>query len=106
MGYFQATREGQRRMEEAQKLLTKFAGYAKPAIFLKRGVQEFEPVGEEDLFSIVEINPGTVMIALVDSEGNAKAISSYMGKIRGQEVIKQIEGAGIRKYEGNLNLPV
>ena len=105
MKYFEAAREGQKRTEEAEKLLTRFAGYAKPAIFLKKRVHEFEPVGKEDLFSVVEINPGTVMIALVDSEGNAKAISSYIGKIRAQEVIKQIEEAGIRKYDGDLNLP-
>jgi hypothetical protein len=33
-------------------------------------------------------------------------MSSYVGKIRSQQVIKQIELDGIKKYDGKVNLPV
>ena len=106
MQYFEATQIGQKRIDEAEQLMTKFTGFARGAIFLKRRIDGFEPVGEENLYSVVEINPGTVMIAFVDSEGNAKALSSYIGKIRSQQVIGRIESAGIPKYEGKINLPI
>lgn len=96
---------GQRRIEEAQELLAKFSGYARGAIFLKRSVEGFEPVGEENLYAVKEVNPETVMIVLVDNEGNAKAISSYTGKTRAQDICRRLEAAGIKKYEGELNLP-
>jgi hypothetical protein len=105
MQYFEASQIGQRRIDEAQKLLAKFTGYARGAIFLKRRVEGFEPVGEENLYAVKEVNQDTVIILLVDGEGNAKAISSYMGKIRAQNVYGEIEAAGIKKYEGELNLP-
>ena len=106
MRYFEATQEGQHRTEEARKLLEKFTGSANAAIFLKERTEGFEPVGLENLYAVVQTNPSTMMIALVDSEGNAKATSTYMGKIRGEDVIKQIEEAGIKRYDGRLNLPI
>jgi len=104
--YFEATQVGKKRIDDAEKLLGKNAGFARPAIFLKTTSKGFEPVGTENLYAVVEINPGTVMIALVDGEGNAKAMSSYIGKIRSQQVIRQIELDGIERYEGKVNLPV
>jgi hypothetical protein len=104
--YFEATQVGQKRSDDAEKLLAKYTGFARAAIFLKSGKGSFEPVGDENYYAVVEINPGTVMIALVDSEGNAKAMSSYVGKIRSHQVIKQIELDGIVKYDGKVNLPV
>jgi hypothetical protein len=104
--YFEATQVGQKRSDDAEKLLAKYTGFARAAIFLKNGKGGFEPVGDENFFAVVEINPGTVMVALVDGEGNAKAMSSYVGKIRSQQVIKQIELDGIKRYDGKINLPV
>jgi hypothetical protein len=104
--YFEATQIGQKRTEDAEKLLAKYTGSATAAIFLKDGMGSFEPVGEENFYAVVEVNPETVMVALVDGEGNAKAVSSYAGKIRSQQIIKQIELDGIKRYDGKLNLPV
>ena len=106
MQYFEATQVGQKRSDDSEKLLSKYTGFARAAIFLKNRTGGFEPVGEENLYAIVEINPGTVMIALVDADGNAKALSSYVGKIRSQEIIKQIELDGLKRFEGKLNLPL
>ncbi len=106
MQYFEASQVGQKRSDDAERLLKKYAGFARAAIFLKHKTEGFEPVGEENLYALVEINPGTVMIVFVDSEGNAKAMSSYIGKIRSQQVVKQVEADGIRKYDGKVNLPV
>lgn len=106
MQYFDAVQVGQRRSGDAERLLAKYTQFARAAIFLKNKKGSFEPVGEENLYAVVEINPGTVMVALVDGEGNAKAMSSYIGKIRSQQIIKQIELDGIRKFEGKINLPV
>ncbi len=104
--YFEATQVGQKRSDISEKLLSKYTGFARAAIFLKNKQGGFEPVGEENLYALVEINPGTVMIAFVDSEGNAKAMSSYVGKIRSQQIIRQIELDGIRRFEGKVNLPI
>ena len=106
MQYFEATQVGQKRSDDAEKLLSRYTGFARAAIFLKNSKGGFEPVGEENLYAVVEINPGTVMIAFVDAEGNAKALSSYVGKIRSQQIIKQIELDGLKKFEGRVNLPV
>jgi hypothetical protein len=106
MQYFEATQVGQKRSDDSEQLLKKYTGFARAAIFLKTRTEGFEPVGEENLYALVDINPGTVMVVFVDKDGNAKAMSSYIGKIRSQQVIKQIEGDGITKYEGKVNLPV
>ncbi len=106
MQYFEATQVGQKRSDVAEKLLAKYTGFARAAIFLKTRAEGFEPVGEENFYALVEINPGTVMIAIVDGEGNAKAMSSYVGKVRSKQITKQIELDGIRKYDGRVNLPV
>jgi hypothetical protein len=73
---------------------------------LKRDIRSFEPVGEENFYAVIEINPGTVMILLVDAEGNAKAMSAYIGKIRARTILEQMEASGIKKYEGILNFPL
>jgi hypothetical protein len=104
--YFEATQVGQKRSDDSEKLLSKYAGFARAAMFLKSKAGSFEPVGEENLYAVVEINPGTVMIAFVDSDGNAKALSSYVGKIRSQQIVKRIELEGIKKFEGKVNLPI
>jgi hypothetical protein len=104
--YFEATQVGQKRSDDAEKLLSKYAGFARAAIFLKTRTEGFEPVGEENLYAVVEINPGTVMIAIVDGEGNTKAMSSYVGKVRSKQITKQIELDGIKRYDGKVNLPV
>jgi hypothetical protein len=106
MQYFEATQVGQRRSGDAERLLSKYTGFARAAIFLKNANGSFEPVGEENLYAVVEINRGTVMVALVDADGNAKALSSYVGKIRSQQIVKQIELDGLKKFEGKVNLPV
>jgi len=104
--YFEATQVGQKRSDDAEKLLSKYTGFARAAMFLKNKTGGFEPVGDENLYAVVEINPGTVMIAFVDGDGNAKALSSYVGKIRSQQIMKQIELDGIKRFDGKVNLPI
>jgi len=106
MQYFQALQIGQKRIKDAVSLLKRYTNNnALPAIALKenRGYG-WEPVGEENLASIAEGEHGYI-VCLCDSDGNAKAISSWYSKDEAERILANMVRDGISRYEGRLRLP-
>jgi len=107
MQYFQALQVGQRRINDSVALLKRYTkGNALPAIALKENKGKgWEPVGEENLVSIAEGEHGHI-VCLCDSDGNAKAISSWYSKDEAERILASMIRDGMSRYEGRLRLPV
>ena len=111
MQYFVALKIGEKRVKDAQELLSKYLdndhNLAMPALALKDNkTDKWEPVGEENYYGIVQGEQG-YLIAICDKNGIAKAIANWFTeekKIKIENNLKTM--AGLEQYYGNLSLPV
>lgn len=116
MRYLAALRVGQKRVAAARDYLEAVGcGGALPALALRDTTDEgsWEPVGEETLYSFVEDAPGFVLeggegclLAMVDSEGMAKAVAQNIGPERRRRIEECLDADGVREYRGEVRLPV
>lgn len=86
--------------------LQEVAGPSYPVLFLKAGVENWTPVGDEDLCSVVEGKGGTAAVVVCDSDGNAKAISGWVLAGAADRFASTLESIGIRRYGGRVKLPI
>ena len=115
MQYFQALKVGQKRVAEARDYLNKLTdGKAMPALALKNSkTNVWEPVGEENLYAIVDESTGFVLtdtsgyiIALVDNNGYSKTLVQGMNKEQKENLEKLFQADKILEYKGKVSLPV
>ncbi len=115
MQYFQALKVGQKRVAEAREYLNKLTdGKAMPALALKNSkTNVWEPVGEENLYAIVDESSGFVLtdtsgyiIALVDKNGYSKTLVQGMNKEQKENLEKLFQADKILEYKGKVSLPV
>ena len=115
MQYFQALKVGQKRVAEAREYLNKLTdGKAMPALALKNSkTNVWEPVGEENLYAIVDETSGFVLtdtsgyiIALVDNNGYSKTLVQGMNKEQKENLEKLFQADKILEYKGKVSLPV
>jgi len=113
--YFQALKVGQKRVAEAREYLNKLTdGKAMPALALKNSkTNVWEPVGEENLYAIVDESSGFVLtdtsgyiIALVDNNGYSKTLVQGMNKEQKENLEKLFQADKILEYKGKVSLPV
>ena len=115
MQYFQALKVGQKRVAEAREYLNKLTdGKAMPALALKNSkTNVWEPVGEENLYAIVDESSGFVLtdtsgyiVALVDNNGYSKTLVQGMNKEQKENLEKLFQADKILEYKGKVSLPV
>ncbi|WOV92739.1 MAG: hypothetical protein R1F52_06410 [Candidatus Nitrosoabyssus spongiisocia] len=115
MQYFSALKRGQVQVRKAREYLNSLTqGRAMPAMALRGQIQEsWEPVGEENLYAIVNEASGYVLgdsggciVAIVDSTGTSKAIVQGVGKQEEESLIEKFVKDGLEKFEGRVILPV
>ena len=115
MQYFPALKLGQKRVADAREYLNKFTnGKAMPALALKDNkTNVWEPVGEENLYAIVDESSGFVLtdnsgyiIAIVDNNGLTKALVQGVSKEQRDELIKVFESDSVFEFKGKVILPV
>jgi hypothetical protein len=104
--YFAAVQEGRRRVNRAIAALQEVVGSCYPMLFLKAGISDWTPVGEELLHKIVQGNNKTGALVICDGDGNAKAMSAWVAIDRADEFAKALESKGIPSYEGDVKLPI
>ena len=110
MQYFVALKIGEKRVKNAQELLSTFLSDgtpALPALALKdNNSNNWEPVGEENYFAVVQDDQG-YLIAICDKNGIAKAIANWFSP-QTKDIIKNklIEAENIEEYFGKVSLPV
>lgn len=75
-------------------------------LFLKLGVRDWTPVGEELLHQVVPGNGEKAAVVVCDSDGNAKAMSTWVDPAHAAEFSKELEGEGISVYSGEVKLPI
>jgi hypothetical protein len=106
MQYYEASKIGLERTERAAEILAQVTGYAKGAVFLRHETDEFEPVGEENFYAIVELKPKSVVIALCDDSGNAKAISQFLHPSLAEKLVEKLKTKNIKQYRGTPYIPL
>jgi hypothetical protein len=110
MQYFVALKIGEKRVKDAQELLSTFLSDgtpALPALALKDNKSNnWEPVGEENYFAIVQEEQG-YLIAICDKDGIAKSIANWFS-VQTKNNIKDkiVQSGNIQEYFGKLSLPV
>ncbi len=106
MDYFAAVQEGRRRVNRAIGVLQDVAGPCHPMLFLKLGVSDWTPVGEEMMHKVVPGKGGTAALAICDADGNSKAMSTWLPETKVKEAAKTIERKGIPEFPGDVKLPI
>ena len=115
MQYFMALREGQKRVNESREYLNKFAnGKAMPALALKDNkTNVWEPVGEENLYAIVNgasgfvvTDDGGYILVLCDKNGIAKTIAQGLSYEEKSNIVNMLKSDNIQEYHGEVSLPV
>jgi hypothetical protein len=97
---------GRARVKRSLETLQSVAGPSYPVLFLKMGTQDWTPVGEEEMFSIVDGKEGKAAVIICDSGGNSKAMSSWLERQEAERISGQLKEKGLIRYEGEVKLPV
>ena len=106
MDYFEAVQEGRRRVNKAASVLQDVTGPCHTMLFLKLGVFDWTPVGEEMLQKTIPGKGSTAALVVCDSDGNAKAMSEWLPAERVNECSKLLEARGITAFQGEVKLPI
>ena len=106
MEYFAAVQEGRGRVNRAVVFLQDVAGPSYPMLFLKFGVPDWTPVGEEMLHKVVPGKSGTGALVICDADGNAKAMSAWFPADKAKELAGTLESKGVPPFSGDVKLPI
>ncbi len=104
MRYLDAIKQGKDRVRESMRILNESGSLSYPLLFLKFGKADFEPVGEENLYSVLEDRDKRAVV-ICDSEGNAKAITPWMEEEKTNQIVRSLVSLGIERYKGTLKMP-
>lgn len=106
MQYFEAVQVGRGRVRNAVEFLQEVAGPSSPVLFLKIETKEWEPVGDENLYSVIPGKESTAAVVLCDKDGNAKAISSWFSLTKADLCAAALKDRGLSMFEGEIRLPI
>lgn len=106
MDYFTAVQQGRARVKDAIYALQSVVGVCYPMLFLKIGVPDWTPVGEEMLHSIVPGKNDTAAIVICDGDGNSKAMGTWVPAPKAEEYSSALAAKGVPRFEGEVKLPI
>ena len=115
MQYFQALQVGKKRVQASREYLNKLTNNrAMPALALRDTKSDvWEPVGEENLYAIVDESSGFVLtdtsgyiVSLCDNNGFSKALVQGVTKEQRDQLLLDFEKDGIPQFKGKVILPV
>ena len=106
MDYFAAVQEGRKRANRAVAVLQAVVGPTYPLLFLKLGISDWMPVGEEMLYKVVPGKLGTAALVICDAEGNAKAMSGWISGEKAESLAKTLESRDVPPFPGDVKLPI
>ena len=99
MQYHQAAQIGQERARKAQHKLFEYSGFAFLTMTVKQHDGQFEPVGEEDLITMENVDDKIIVI-ICDSDGYAKAQTKSLPVDEAKKIYERMLNDGFRKFEG------
>ena len=106
MDYFHAVQEGRTIVQRAIKLLQDVAGPSYPVLFIKTGRTDWTPVSEENLYSIIDGKNNTAAVVICDSDGNTKAMSTWLSREDAAKSASLLQSRGIDMFRGDVKLPI
>lgn len=106
MDYFEAVQVGRSRVQDAVARLQDVAGPSYPMLFLKIGISDWTPVGEEMLQKLVPGKNNTAALVICDSGGNSKAMSTWMPQEKAESCARSLEQRGVPEFPGDVKLPI
>jgi hypothetical protein len=90
----------------ALDVLQEVAGPCSPVLFLKMGIENWTPVGEENLIAMVKGKDATEAVVICDSEGNSKAMSGWVSQAVAEKYSESLRSKGLLMFDGELKLPI
>jgi len=106
LNYFEAVQLGRTRASAAVELLREITGASHPTLFLKMGVAEWTPVGEEMLYALVPGKNSTAAVVICDSDGNSKSMSDFVSALESVKISGALAAKGIPRFDGEIKLPI
>lgn len=106
MQYFEAVRLGEMVAQRAAQLLMSYTGYAVAAMIVKESKEGWTPVGEENFYATVNKDENFCVIVICDGDGYVKAMSNPIPCKVAESMASKMEKDGLRKYSGQLILPL
>jgi len=82
------------------------AGPSYPVLFMKTGRTEWSPVGEENLYSMIDGKNNTAAVVICDSDGNTKAMSGWLSREDAAKSASILQSRGIDMFKGDVKLPI
>ena len=98
--------EGRRRVDRAVAVLQEVSGPSYAMLFLKLGVTDWTPVGDEMMHKLVPGKEGTAALVICDAEGNAKAMSGWFPADKARTLARALESREIPSFPGDVRLPI
>jgi len=106
MDYFAAVQEGRKRVNRAVAVLQEVAGPSYPMLFLRLGISDWTPVGDEMMHKVIPGRQGTAALVICDAAGNAKAMSGWLSGDKAESLGKVLESREIPYFPGDVKLPI
>src|SRR5574341_1883090 len=103
MLYHQAAQLGQERARKSQHKLFQYSGFAFLTKTVKQNGEEFEPVGEEDLVTMANVEDKTVVV-ICDADGYAKAQTKPLHLDQAKKIYEKMLNDGFKKFEGETKV--
>jgi hypothetical protein len=106
MEYFRAVQEGKTRVQSALQILQGIVGIANPVLFVKMKYDKWEPVGQENLYSVLLGKNDTAAVVVCDSDGNTKAMSGWLSRAEAEKAASALSSSGLQRFDGEIKLPI
>lgn len=103
MLYHQAAHIGQERARKSQHKLFQYSGFAFLTKTVKQTGEQFEPVGEEDLVTMDNVEDKTVVI-ICDGDGYAKAQTKPLPLDQAKKIYEKMLNDGFKRFEGETKV--
>jgi len=97
---------GQEAARRAQERLMGYVLSSHAAMIVKEKDGTWLPVGEEDLYAIIPMKDGRIVLVLCDGDGYAKAMSDPLDEQQMDRAIQRLRSDGLSLYQGKITLPV
>lgn len=99
MLYHQAANIGQERARKSQHRLFQYSGFAFLTKTVKQKGEQFEPVGEEDLVTLENVDDKSIVI-ICDGDGYAKAQTKPLPLDQAKKIYEKMLSDGFKEFKG------
>ena len=103
MLYHQAAHIGQERARKSQHKLFQYSGFAFLTKTVKQNGEQFEPVGEEDLVTMEDVEDKTIVI-ICDADGYAKAQTKPLPMDQAKKIYEKMLTDGFKEFTGDARV--